>query len=70
MKKTKVRNHKSLENEVIVAVVVLYLLIATVMLLVHHLQPVGQETVTSSTSPSHAEQSTTGSEARPRAPLK
>jgi hypothetical protein len=66
MKKTKVRNRKSLENEVIVAVVVLYLLIATVMLLVHLLQPAGQETVTSSMSPSHAEQSTKGSEVGPK----
>ncbi|MGH8489638.1 MAG: hypothetical protein ACREXS_12440 [Gammaproteobacteria bacterium] len=46
--------------------IVLYLLIATVMLLVHHLQPAGQETVTSSTSPSHAEQSKKGSEVRPK----
>lgn len=66
MKKTKVRKRKSLENEVIVAVVVLYLVIATVMLLVHHLQPVGQETITSSTSPSHAEQSTKSSEVGPK----
>jgi hypothetical protein len=66
MKKTKVRNRKSLENEVIVSVVVLYLLIATVMLLVHLLQPAGQETVTSSMSPSHAERSTKGSEVGPK----
>jgi hypothetical protein len=66
MKKTKVRHRKSLENEVIISVVVLYLLIATAMVLVHYLQPVGQETVTSSTSPSHAEQSTKGSQVRPK----
>lgn len=43
----------SLENEVIVAVVALYLLISAVFLAIHYLQPKNQETVTSSPSPSH-----------------
>lgn len=47
---------KSSENEVIFAVIGLYLLIASVMITVHYMQPPGQETVTSSTSPSHGEQ--------------
>ncbi len=45
----------SLENEVIAAVILLYLLLATVMTTVHYMQPDGQETMTSSPSPSHAE---------------
>ncbi|MDQ3186574.1 MAG: hypothetical protein M3Q16_09015 [Pseudomonadota bacterium] len=53
------KNHsphtRSLENEVILAVVVLYLLLAVVMTVVHYIQPAEQETVTSSTSPSHSE---------------
>lgn len=44
-----------LETEVILAVVGLYIFIAAVLLLVHFLQPEGQETHTSSPSPSHAE---------------
>jgi len=51
MKKTP--NRKSLENEVIIAVIFLYLLLAAVMTGVHYMQPDGQETVTS--SPSHTE---------------
>ncbi|MDO9452505.1 MAG: hypothetical protein Q7J29_06555 [Stagnimonas sp.] len=47
------RKQPSMENEVIVAVIVLYLFIALTMMTVHHLQPKGQATVTSSTSPSH-----------------
>lgn len=43
----------SMENEVILSVIVLYLFIATTMVAVHHLQPEGQVTVTSSPSPSH-----------------
>jgi hypothetical protein len=46
----------ALETEVIWAVIGLYLFIATVLLLIHHLQPAGQETKTSSPSPSHASQ--------------
>ena len=53
MKKTPLR--RSLENEVIVAVILLYLLLAVVMTAVHYIQPDGQETMTSSPSPSHAE---------------
>jgi hypothetical protein len=53
MKKPPIR--KSLENEVIVAVIALYLLLAIVMTAVHYLQPDGQETLTSSSSPSHTE---------------
>lgn len=42
----------SLEREVILAVVILYVLICAVMLAVHYLEPGGPVTVTSSTSPS------------------
>ncbi|SCY38186.1 hypothetical protein SAMN05216420_105140 [Nitrosospira sp. Nl5] len=51
------QHNRSLENEVILAVVVLYLLLAIVMTVVHYIQPAEQETVTSSTSPSHNERS-------------
>lgn len=51
----KTRKHLSLETEVILAVIGLYLFIAGMLLLVHHLQPEGQETLTSSPSPSHAD---------------
>ena len=44
----------ALETEVIWAVIGLYVFIASVLLLIHHLQPAGQETHTSSPSPSHA----------------
>ena len=44
----------ALETEVIWAVIGLYLFIAGVLLLFYHLQPEGQETKTSSPSPSHA----------------
>lgn len=54
--KKKSPNRHSLENEVIIAVVVLYLVIAIVMVVVHYIQPPGQDTATSSTSPSHSEQ--------------
>lgn len=46
---------RSLEREIITAVVVLYLLITGVMVFVHYMQPAGQETTTSSASPSHSE---------------
>lgn len=42
----------SLEREVILAVVILYVLICAVMLAVHYLEPGGAVTTTSSTSPS------------------
>lgn len=42
----------SLEREVILAVVILYLLICTVMLGLHYLEPGGAATATSSTSSS------------------
>lgn len=48
------RKHHALETEVILAVIGLYVFIAGVLLLIHHLQPEGQETHTSSPSPSHA----------------
>lgn len=66
MKKPETRKHKSLENEVLVSVGALYLLIAAVMALVHFLQPAGQETVTSSTSLSHADQRPNPAEAPPK----
>ena len=45
----------ALETEVIWAVIGLYIFIAGVLLLIHYLQPAGQETKSSSPSPSHAE---------------
>ncbi len=48
---------RSLEREIIVAVIVLYLMITGVMVTVHYIQPSGQETATSSSSPSHSERS-------------
>ena len=45
----------ALETEVIWAVIGLYVFIAGVLLLIHHLQPEGRETKSSSPSPSHAE---------------
>jgi hypothetical protein len=54
-KKLPQSNNRSLENEVVLAVIVLYLLLAIVMTVVHYIQPSGQETMTSSMSPSHAE---------------
>ena len=53
--KKKPPNRTSLENEVIVAVIVVYLRLAIVMTAVHYMQPADQETTTSSTSPSHSE---------------
>lgn len=52
------QRRRSLEREIIIAVVVLYLLITGVMVIVHYAQPSGQETATSSMSPSHGEQGT------------
>lgn len=49
-----VRSGSSLEREVITSVIALYVLICLGLLLVHYLQPAGQATDTSSTSPSHA----------------
>lgn len=43
----------SLEREVIMAVIILYVLICAVMLAVHYLEPGGPATRTSSSSPSH-----------------
>jgi hypothetical protein len=42
-----------LENEVILAVVILYVLLSAALLLIHHMQPDEVETQTSSTSPAH-----------------
>ena len=53
MTKPRKRNSSTLEREVIVAVIILYALICATMLSIHYLQPAGQETKTSSTSPSH-----------------
>lgn len=50
----------NLENEIIAAVVVLYLFLSAVIVLVHYLQPEGQETKTS--SPSHTEVQEDGTE--------
>ncbi len=47
------RKASNLEREVINAVMILYALICIAMLAIHYLQPVGQETETSSTSPAH-----------------
>lgn len=49
-----------LEREVIFSTVMLYLLICGALIAVHYLQPAGQETATSSSSPSHSEFSTSG----------
>lgn len=49
------REDHALETEVIWAVIGLYIFIAGMLLLVHHLQPSGQETRSSSPSPSHAD---------------
>jgi hypothetical protein len=59
----------SLEREVITAVTILYALICAAMLATHYLQPGDQETVTSSTSPSHVEFSTSGAGAGIGQPL-
>jgi hypothetical protein len=55
-----IRKKMNLENEIIAAVVVLYLLLSVVIVLVHYLQPEGQETKTS--SPAHTEVQEGGSE--------
>lgn len=56
IKRTRPETQKSrLENEVILAVVILYVLLSAALLLVHHLQPDEVETKTSSTSPSHGD---------------
>jgi len=44
----------SLENEVLVSVILLYFVISSALLLIHHLQPEDAVTKTSSPSPSHA----------------
>lgn len=49
-----------LEREVIFSTVMLYLLICGALIAVHYLQPAGQQTTTSSPSPSHHEFSTSG----------
>lgn len=51
---TKSRKGSSLEREVIVSVIALYLVICAGLLLVHFLQP-ERCTETSSTSPSHSQ---------------
>jgi hypothetical protein len=59
----------SLEREVISAVTILYALICAAMLATHYLQPVGQETVTSSMSPVHDGYSASGRGAETGQPL-
>ncbi len=54
MKKFKASHRLSIEQEVITAVVTLYMTIALVMIVIHYIQPADQATVTSSVSPSHA----------------
>lgn len=46
-------NSSRLENEVILAVVIMYLLLSGALLAIHFAMPEGAQTVTSSTSPSH-----------------
>ncbi|HTN96873.1 MAG TPA: hypothetical protein VL101_07845 [Nordella sp.] len=53
MTKPLKRKASNLEREVINAVMILYALICIAMLTIHYLQPAGQETGTSSTSPTH-----------------
>lgn len=54
MKRERAPIKKSrLENEVIIAVVMLYVLLSAAMLGIHHVQPDDVATVTSSTSPAH-----------------
>ncbi len=48
------RESHALETEVIWAVIGLYIFIMGLLLLIHHMQPEGQKTETSSPSPSHA----------------
>jgi hypothetical protein len=55
-----IRKKMNLENEIIAAVVVLYLFLSAVIVLVHYLQPEDQETQTS--SPAHAEVQEGGNE--------
>jgi hypothetical protein len=55
-----IRKKMNLENEIIGAVVVLYLFLSVVIVLVHYLQPEGQET--KSSSPGHAEVQEGGTE--------
>jgi hypothetical protein len=64
MIKNKIQRRRSLENEVIMAVMILYLLIALVMVIVHYMQPSDRETATSSSSPIHSEQSIHKSESK------
>jgi hypothetical protein len=53
MKRPTRQRRRSLEREIIVAVIVLYLMITGVMIAVHYAQPSRQQTATSSSSPSH-----------------
>ena len=48
-----IRKKMNLENEIIIAVIIMYVLLSLAIVLVHYLQPAGQETQTS--SPSHTE---------------
>jgi hypothetical protein len=53
MTKPQKRKASNLEREVINAVMILYAIISITMLAMHYLQPAGQDTGTSSTSPAH-----------------
>lgn len=55
MKKFKPSSRLSIEQEVITAVVTLYMMIALVMIIVHYIQPHDQKTASSSVSPSHTD---------------
>ncbi len=44
------RKRMNLENEIIIAVIIMYVLLSLAIVLVHYLQPAGQETQTSSSS--------------------
>lgn len=64
IKRTRPAIQKSrLENEVILAVILLYVLLSAVMLAIHHIQPSDIETITSSTSPAHDERDAETAEA-------
>ena len=55
-----IRKKMNLENEIIAAVVVLYLFLSAVIVLVHYLQP--EDQVTKTSSPAHAEVQEGGNE--------
>lgn len=64
-KSVKLPKKPSLENEVISAVIVLYLFIVAIIYLTHVLQPPEQETLSSSASPTHQQLNAPSSGAAP-----